>query len=260
MNKKLFVLLVLGAASARAQTMLDQQQRLIQIHSLLIGLEPGTAPAAYRPGELSLGLELIVIPPIDGQTGGKTQITASDRTPVFPRPRFAIGLPAPDDYRGYLGATYLPPFQINGVSSHQIGLEVGYARAPETERLSIGLRGHALYAESKSPVTDPATRDTLASFVTGLDLSAAWRLEAEQGSLTPFVGAGFAYVSGHFRVTSDNELLTSNTLNPAVNAGLRLYSKLGIEALAELVVYPGVLIHPVFIIAWTPDWFSKHKS
>jgi len=90
-----FLPLALAAGAARAQTMLDQEERLIEIHSLLIALQPGNAPGAYRAGELSLGLELIVIPPIDGITGGKRQITASDQTPVFPRPRLAIGLPAP---------------------------------------------------------------------------------------------------------------------------------------------------------------------
>ena len=84
------------AGSARAQTMLDQEVRLIEIHSLLIDIPPGAAPGAYRPGEVSLGLEVIGIPSINGQTGGKVQITASDHTPLFPRPRLAVGLPAPD--------------------------------------------------------------------------------------------------------------------------------------------------------------------
>jgi len=38
--------------------------------------------------------EFIGIPYIDGTTGGKVQITASDRTRIFPRPRIALGLPS----------------------------------------------------------------------------------------------------------------------------------------------------------------------
>jgi len=38
--------LIFAAGSARAQTMLDQQQRLIEIHSLLLDLPPGDAPGA----------------------------------------------------------------------------------------------------------------------------------------------------------------------------------------------------------------------
>ena len=105
-------LLAVAAGSAQAQTMLDQEQRLIEIHSLLVALQPGNPPGAYRPGEVSLGLEIIVIPSIDGTTGGKRQITASDRTPAFPRPRFAIGLPAPTDFRAFVGLAYIPPIAI----------------------------------------------------------------------------------------------------------------------------------------------------
>jgi hypothetical protein len=269
--KRLCVLLALAAGAGRAQTMLDQEQRLIQIHSLLVALQPEAPPGAYAPGQFSLGVELIGIPTINGQTGGKTQITASDRTRVFPRPRIALGLPAPEDFRAYVGATYLPPIQINAVSSHQIGLEAGYAWAPPGP-LSVGLRGWTLFAESKSPVTDLnctsakaadralCTRDTLDSFDVGADLSIAYRLDFSLGSLTPFAGIGAAFTSGHFRVTSDRDLLTDNSLTPAGNAGVRFYSTLGIEAFAEVVVYPGVLVHPVFGLAWTPDWFVKHKS
>jgi hypothetical protein len=257
--KRLCLVLALMAGAARAQTIVEQEQRLIEIHSLLVALEPETAPGAYRPGELSLGVELIVIPPIDGSVGNKRQITASDRTPIFPRPRLAIGLPAPDDFRAYLGVSYIPPVEINGVSSHQGGIEGSYAWAPPGP-LSIGLRGYALFAESKSPVTDPATRDTLDTFDLGADLTAGYRLDFSPGSVTPFAGLGVSHVSGNFRVASDNDLLTSTTVNPGIDAGVRLYSKLGFEALAELVVYPGRLIHPVFGLAWTPDWFAKHKS
>jgi hypothetical protein len=269
--KRICLLVLLFAGSAGAQTLLDQEQRLIEIHSLLVGLEPETSPGAYAPGQLSLGLELIVIPTINGQTGGKTQITASDRTRVFPRPRLAIGLPAPEDFRAYLGVSYVPPVQINSVSSHQGAVELGYAWAPPGP-LTIGLRGYALFAESKSPVTDlncqstqPAilatcTRDTLDTFDLGVDLSAGYRFDFAPGSLTPFAGVGLTYVDGNFRVSSDHDLLTSTSINPGINAGVRIFSKLGIEALAELVVYPGRLIHPVFGLAWTPDWFAKHKS
>ena len=45
-----FLPLALTAGAARAQTMLDQEQRLIEIHSLLIALQPGNAPGAYRAG------------------------------------------------------------------------------------------------------------------------------------------------------------------------------------------------------------------
>jgi hypothetical protein len=261
----------LAAGSAAGQTMLDQEQRLIQIHSLLVALQPEAPPGAYAPAQFSLGVELIGIPTINGQTGGKTQITASDQTRVFPRPRLALGLPAPEDFRASVGIAYVPPIRINDVSSHEAGVEASYAWTPPTP-LSVGLRVHAVYAQSQGPVSDlnctsllPAnralcTRDTLHSFDGGLDLSAGYRLDFEPGSLTPFAGVGAVYTSGHFRVTSDGELLTDNSVAPEAHVGLRLFSRLGIEAVAEVVAYPGVMVHPVFGLAWTPAFFVKHKS
>ena len=52
--------------------MLDQEIKLIEIHSALLALQPDNAPGAYQPGDLSLRLELIGIPTINGQTGGNT--------------------------------------------------------------------------------------------------------------------------------------------------------------------------------------------
>jgi hypothetical protein len=244
-----------AAGSARAQTMLDQEQRLIEIHSLLLALQPDNAPGAYRPGELSLGLEMIVIPSIDGRTGSKRQITASDRTPVFPRPRLALGLPAPEGFRAFIGLSYIPPISIRDVSSHFGGLEAGLAWAPDSP-LTAGIRGHVLAARSKSPVTDATTRDTLDTLEFGADLSAGYRLDFGPGSLTPFAGAGVTRVAGDFRVTSDNYSLSSRTTNAGFTGGVRLFARPGIEAVAELVVFPGRLVHSSFSLAWVPDWFA----
>jgi len=244
------------AGSARAQTMLDQEVRLIEIHSLLVALPPGNAPGAYRPGELSLGVEVVGIPSIDGTTGGKRQITASDHTPLFPRPRLALGLPAPADFRAFVGIAYIPPITFRDVSSHLGALEAGLAWAPEGP-LSAGLRGHVLAARSRSPVTEPDTRDTLDNFEFGADVSAGYRLDLGRASITPFAGVGVTRVAGDFKVTSDNYVLTSRTTNVGFSGGLRLVAARNIEAIAEMVVFPGRLVHPSFRLAWVFDVFSK---
>lgn len=251
--RALALLLAVGAGAwagaARAQTMLDQEQRLIEVHSLLIALQPGNAPGAFRAGDSSLGLELIGIPPIDGTTGGKRQITASDRTPVFPRPRFAVGLPAPPGFRAFVGLAYIPPIAIRGVSSHFGGLEAGIAWAPGGP-FTAGLRGHGMVARSKSPVTDPATRDTLDTVELGADVSAGYRFEFGAGSATPFASAGVTRVAGDFRVASDGYVLTSRTTNLGLTGGVRLFAHQGIEVVAQLVVFPGRLVHPAVSLAW----------
>ena len=238
-------LLLLPAGAAGAQTMLDQEQRLIDIHSLLLDLPAVEAPGALGAGQLDVGVEVITIPLIDGTTGGKRQITASDQTRVFPRPRLAYGLPAPAGFRAFVGASFIPPVQLRNVSTSYLAGEAGVAWAPGPLRL--GVRGYLLHAVSQSPVTDPATRDTLRTTSSGADLSGAFPLPL---GLTPYAGLGLTHLSGNFQVTSDAEVLTSAATLLTLHAGLRLLIGDRWEGVAELGYYPGRLMHPNFRVAY----------
>lgn len=244
-----FALLAVAEASAAgAQTMLDQEERLIDIHSLLLDLPPLEAPGALPAGRASLGLELVTLPVIDGTTGGKRQITASDRTRVFPRPRLAAGLPAPEGFRAFAGLSYIPPIAIREVSTHYGAAEAGLAWVPGVPRAA--LRGHLLYATSRSPVTDPATRDRLETWEYGADLSAGARFAFPLGSVEPYAGAGVVRLRGRFRVTSDGAVLRSAYTGAALHAGSRLLLRDRWEGVAELDAYPGRLVHAVLRLAY----------
>lgn len=243
-------LLLLGALPGRAQTMLDQEERLVELHSLLVALPAVQAPGALAPWQASLGLEVITIPTIDGTTGGKRQITASDRTRAFPRPRVALGLPVAGSVTAFLGAAYIPPLEVNRVSSHLGALEGGLAWTAGA--LALSLRGQAVYASSRSPVTEPATRDTLRTVVLGADAAAGWTVHAAGLRLTPYASLGVVRVDGRFRVASDGAVLTASATRPAASLGLRVLGWRGVEAVAELVDYPGRLRHATFKVAWVP--------
>ena len=240
------------AAPAAAQTMYDQQQRLIDVHGLLLDLPPAEPPAALAPWQVSLGLEVIGIPVIDGTTGGKTQLTASDHTRAFPRPRVLLGLPAAGALRPFVGLTYIPPVTVADVSTNYGAVEAGVAWASGGP-LAAGLRGYAAHGFSKSPVTDPATRDTLESTLFGGDLLVGYALELWGARWTPYAGAGVAFHHGRFRVTSDGVVLTSDVTTAAIHAGLRVVAWRQWEAAAELAAYPGYLVHPNFKVAWLWD-------
>ncbi len=245
MSRPALLLLALALSAlprtATAQTMLDQEQRLIDVHSLLLDLPPLQAPAALASGTLGVSLEGVLIPSIDGTTGSKRQITASDRTPIFPRPRAALGLPAPAGLRAFVGLSYIPPIAIRDVSTHYVAAEAGIGLAPGLLRL--GARGHALYARSQAPVTDPATRDVLETWGYGGDVAVGVRLGREGLELEPYVGGGIVSVRGWFQVTSDRVVLRSTYTGAALQAGFRLLFRSRWELVTEVDAYPSRLVH-----------------
>ncbi len=238
------------AGAARAQTMLDQEQRLIEIHSLLVAVPALEAPAALAPLQGRIGLEVITIPIIDGTTGGKTQITASDQARAFPRLRASLGLPLGGAWSAVAGLGWVPPIEYHRVSSDMLGLEAGaaWSRGP----LAAGLRLHGEWADSKSPVTDPSSRDRLVTHLGGVDLSAEWRWALGGVALTPYASVGAVRVEGTFTVTSDGHQLRSADTDLALSAGVRLLAFQRLEVVAELEAFPGVLVHPGLSIAWVP--------
>ena len=242
------VLACAAAGGARAQTMLDQEQRLIDIHSLLLDLPPLQAPGALAKRTLDVSVEGVTIPHIDGTTGTKEQITASDRTRLFPRPRVALGLPAPSGFRAFVGLSYIPPVPIRDVSTNAVAAEAGIALVHGA--LRVGARGHAVYAASKAPVTDPATRDVLETWLYGADLAVGWRFVASRVALEPYVGGGVVALQGRFRVTSDGSVLTSDWTGPALSAGLRALVRSRWEIVTEVVAYPDRLVHTNVRLGW----------
>jgi hypothetical protein len=253
----LTLMLLLLPWAAGAQTLLDQEQRLIQIHSLLLDLPAMNAPGALAAGQLTLGLEVAVVPDIDGTTGNKRQLTASDQTPAYPRPRAALGLPAPDGFRAFVGVAYIPPVEVSNVSVNLGALEAGFAYVPGPLRL--GLRGHALIAQTQSPVTDPNTRDTLHAVDYGLELAGGYALETGAWLVTPYAGVGFTHLSGQFTVSSDGVQLNSDSTALLLHAGARVLFSDRLEGIAELDAYTGRLIHPSFLLSWMLDLgWSRH--
>jgi hypothetical protein len=239
-------LLLLAAAcaaplAARAQTMADQEERLIDIHSLLLDLPPLQAPAALASGTVDVSLEAVSIPHIDGTTGSKEQLTASDRTRLFPRPRLMVGLPAPERFRAFAGVSYIPPVAIRDVSTNALAAEAGFGFVPGVVR--VGVRLHAVRATARAPVTDPATRDVLETWAWGADAAVGARFPWRSAVLEPYAGGGLVALHGRFEVTSDGNVLTSAWTGPALQAGLRVLFRSRWELVTEVAGYPDRLVH-----------------
>ena len=245
----LAVAAALVPSAARAQTMLDQEQRLIDIHALLLELPPVSAPADLPPMGARVGLEVIGVPPIDGTTAARRQITASDQLPAFPRPRADVALPlGAEGLRLHAGLAYVPPLTVNDVSAHIGAGELGLGWVAGAWHAE--LRGQVVVAQTLSPVTERDTRDRLTVFETGGDLSAGRDFDLGFGRLMPYVGGGVVYTNGLFRVTSDGVELRSREIVPVFDAGARLLAFEHWEATAELEAVPRRFVHPSFRIAY----------
>jgi hypothetical protein len=115
----------------------------------------------------------------------------------------------------------------------------------------VGVRAHLVLARSRSPVTDPSTRDTLDSLEYGADLSAGYQLEYGAMSFAPYASAGLVRLAGDFHVESDGFLLTSRSTDVVLAAGLRVTTPWHVSVTAALAAFPGRLVHPGFTLAWT---------
>jgi len=173
---------------------------------------------------------------------------------VFPRPRVALGLPAPESFRAFVGLAYVPPVEVRSVKLHYIAGEAGLAWVPGP--LTVGVRAHLLYAQSESPVTDPVLRDRLRVTEYGADVSAGYLLDFGPLGVTPYFGVGISRTHGNFHVTSDGVTLTSDDTAAALQAGVRLLLGKRWLGVAELDAYPGRLVHPNFRLAYLFDLFQ----
>jgi hypothetical protein len=227
---------------ARAQTTLtDNEHRLMEIHSLLLDLPPVQAPAVLSPRQLAVSLEAVLVPFISGDAPPYHDITASDHSRVFPRPRVQLGLPGPGDFRAFVGASYVPPIEFRGVRTHYFAAEGGLGLTPG--RWLLGARLHALVAEVHTSVTDPNTTDPLKTFEYGADGSAGYRVGDGPFQVQPYGGLGLVTFHSHFHVTVDGTNLTRDHTNAVFFGGLRCELGPRWETVAEVVSYPDRLTH-----------------
>ncbi len=237
----LAVALAAAPAAAVAKDLAQQERELMETHSLLLDLPAVQAPAALAPGQLDASLEAVTIPFIDGNDGPRHEITASDHTRVFPRPRLMLGLPAPPGTRAFVGLSYIPPVRVRSVTTNFVGAEAGFGVTPG--RFRAALRLHGTYADSRAPVTDPRTRDRLLTGQWGADVAAGVHLRAGGVVVEPYAGLGFVQVSSRFRVVVDGTVLRRTYGSATVLGGVRARLGPRWEVVAELDAYPGRLTH-----------------
>lgn len=133
----------------------SNEAKMLAFFATPIAFSPAGVVAPMRAGEVRLSFDATYVPsPSDDITSpdvcyrnDKTENT--ELSPVFPRPRIAIGL-AP----GFaLEATYLPPLTVMDATPNLFAVALAYARAIGTGGMSYLIRSHATIGSVKGPIT-----------------------------------------------------------------------------------------------------------
>ncbi len=200
-------------------------------------------PRAARPGTIDLGLEINWVPALsDAQrTVGfvGTKMEDLNKTSVFVRPRFTLGLPS----KLTLTLTYLPPIEAFGVKPHLFGAAIGRP-VHEATRWRIGLRGYGQFgtiqgdftcdedtvAAGSDPIRNPfnceeVSEDKYRLRTIGLETSFAWRSDPSS-KLEPYAGLAVNYLDTDFEVNAryagliDRTVLLTDGFTVSFTAGL----------------------------------------
>jgi hypothetical protein len=155
-------IILLGAAAsvARGQGTCrpdsdSNEAKMLAFFAAPIAFSPAGTITPMRQGEVRLSLDATYVPsPGDDITSpdlcyrnDKTENT--ELSPVFPRPRIAIGLA-----RGLaLEATYLPPLTVMDATPNLFALALAYARPFGTTGMSWAIRTHVTVGSVKGPIT-----------------------------------------------------------------------------------------------------------
>jgi hypothetical protein len=134
-------------------------------------------------------------------------------SPVFPRPRIALGLGG----GVFVEASYLPPITIMDAQPNLGSVALGWVRALGDQTgaggMTIALRAHSTFGRVKGPITCPSdalqqdaakacfgskpSKDTYKPNVTGVEAALGWD---GAGPLGGYVGGGYSSLSPRFQV------------------------------------------------------------
>jgi hypothetical protein len=161
----------LRPAALSAQVVIDDpcrppessnEAKLLAFYSVPMVFSPGGIVDRLPAGAIRLGFEMTYVPSPSASIQSpeaclnqkKTENT--ELSPIFPRPRITIGLPA-----GFaVEASYLPPVTVADATPNLGSVALSYLkslrRTPAGASVDLMLRGHATFGQVKGPITCPS--------------------------------------------------------------------------------------------------------
>ena len=139
----------------------SNEAKLLAFFATPIAFSPGGLVQGLEPGRLRFAVDVAYVPSPSRSIQqpeacyGIKKTENTDLSPVFPRPRLAIGLPG-----GFLlEASYLPPVKVADAEPNLGSVALSYPLRVQgdADRGSISLlaRGHATYGRVRGPITCP---------------------------------------------------------------------------------------------------------
>jgi hypothetical protein len=239
----------------------SNEAKMLAFFAAPIAFSPAGIVTPMRAGEVRLSFDATYVPsPSDDITSpdvcyrnDKTENT--ELSPVFPRPRIAIGL-APGLA---LEATYLPPITVMDATPNLFAVALAYAHAIGTGGMSYAIRSHFTIGSVKGPITcspdviqvdNPAgacyatdpSEDTYKPNMLGFEGALGF---GGNSRLSTYIGAGYTMLRPRFQVgyidatgNVDDTKIIVNLHRVAAFAGGRFKLSDAVGVTAELYSVP----------------------
>jgi hypothetical protein len=229
-----------------------QQNHMLNFFASATTMSPLHGPMGSDPGHGSLGVDLLVMPPLscaqrivfqnlETGEGGKTEDT--NKSPVVPRPHMSFTLPKIGDWQVYGTVAYIPPVPFAGTRNVYLGFEAGVGR--EIGGMQFGTRFHASMLKAIGDIAtklnegDPDMVDFYLASTMGIDAMVG----KEIGKWTPYLSAGVLDVSTIFYVDDTGVMVNNGDpyFGPAIALGTEADLHDRIALAAEFYTAPGVI-------------------
>lgn len=195
----------------------SSEAKLLAFFGAPLAFSPAGHAERLAPGAVRLSFDLTYVPSpsadIRRSSYCQNKSENTSLSPVFPRPRIAVGLPGGFSVEG----SYLPPVTVLDATPNLGSLALGWTRALASHSGGstwLTLRGHATFGKVSGPITCPADQiqtssasrpcygrkasdDTYRPNMFGGEGILGW---TGSGRLSAYAGAGYTSIKPRFDV------------------------------------------------------------
>lgn len=226
-------------SNAFGATVEDQAKRLTNIVSALNVETLNNSPGASDEFQITINLNLAVIPDFDKTVGTKDE--GEESAPAIPKPSVRF-----DYKRVFVEFGGTPEIEAYSAKSRNFSAKLGYGTELGPGDLSIW----GSYNEGRivADITNPdiKSQDELSYKSKTVSVSYGYRLE----NFTPFVSLGYGDFASSLFVVTDDDTTESSHTGAIYGIGSTYIISESISVLAEINVVEGILTHPRFGISY----------